>query len=313
MPAWRPALQAGLDAGIATEANLGWLRERGYGWICVSRETRPAPPEGDADLTLTTSARQEVRAWRLDGDGEEVRLYAVSEAKRATDEAMLARQRARYEEALRRLHEGLTIPHHRKRYEKVMDTVGRLRERYRLVSGQYAVEVTKGEGPNATAVEWTRTKRYGARDAGAGSYLLRSSRTDWDTEQIVRTYWRLTEIEATFRSLKTELGLRPIWHVKRSRIAAHLFLAVLAYHGVHLIRTRLKARDISLSWEAIRTRLRPWVRLTTTIRETNGSLIVNRQDVRPPAGLVQIARAVGVEPYHHRRRTRRRRDDTAQT
>lgn len=292
-----------LDAGIATEENIVWLRERGYGWICVSRETRPAPPEGDADLTLTTSARQEVQAWRLDGDGEEVRLYAVSEAKRATEEAMLARQRARYEEALRHLHEGLTLPHRRKQYEKVLDTVGRLRERYRLVSGQYAVEVTKGEGPNATAVAWTRTKRYAARDAGAGSYLLRSSRTDWDTERIVRTYWRLTGIEATFRSLKTELGLRPIWHVKRIRIAAHLFLAVLAYHGVHLIRTRLKARDIPLSWDALRTRLRPWVRMTTTIRETNGRLIVNRQDVRPPAHLAQIARVVGVEPYHHRRRS----------
>ena len=302
-----------LDAGIATEENIGWLRERGYGWICVSRETRPAPPEGDADVTLTTSARQEVQAWRLEGDGEEVRLYAVSEAKRATDEAMLARQRVRYEEALRHLHEGLTLPYRRKRYEKVLDTVGRLRERYRLVSGQYAVKVTKGEGPNATAVKWTRTKRYGARDANVGSYLLRSSRTDWDTERIVRTYWRLTEIEATFRSLKMELGLRPIWHVKRSQIAAHLFLAVLAYHGVHLIRTRLKARDIPLSWDAIRTRLRPWVRITTTIRETNGRLIVNRQDVRPPAHLAQIARAVGVEPYHHRRRSRRRPDDTTQT
>ena len=302
-----------LDAGIAKEENVVWLRERGYGWICVSREARPAPPEGDADVTLTTSARQEVQAWKLEGDGEEVRLVAVSEAKRATDEAMLARHRGRYEAALSHLHEGLTIPHRRKRYEKVLDTVGRLRERYRLVSGQYAVEVTKGEGPNATAVEWSRTKRYGARDAAVGSYLLRSSRTDWDTEQIVRTYWRLTEIEATFRSLKTELGLRPIWHVKRSRIAAHLFLAVLAYHGVHLIRTRLKARDIPLSWEAIRTRLRPWVRMTTTIRETNGRLIVNRQDVRPPAHLARIARAVGVEPFHHRRRTRQRPDKNTQT
>ena len=300
-------------AGIATEANIGWLRERGYGWICVSKEARPAPPEGDADLTLTTSARQEVQAWRLEGDGEEVRLYAVSEAKRATEEALLARHRARYEEALRRLDEGLTIPHRRKRYEKVMETVGQLRERHRLVSAQYEVDVTRGEGPNATAVVWTRTKRHAARDAGVGSYLLRSSRTDWATERIVRTYWRLTEIEATFRSLKTELGLRPIWHVKRSRIAAHLFLAVLAYHGVHLIRTRLKARDIPLSWDTIRTRLRPWVRMTTTIRETNGRLIVNRQDVRPPAQLAQIARAVGVEPYHHRRRTRRRPDDTTQT
>lgn len=305
-----------MDAGIATEENIGWLRERGYGWICVSKEARPAPPEGDAELTLTTSARQEVAVWKLDGDEEEadeVRLYAVSEAKRRTEEALLARHRARYEEALRRLDEGLTTPHRRKRYEKVVETVGRLQERHRLVSAQYAVEVLPGAGPNATAVRWRRTKRHAARDAGAGSYLLRSSRTDWDTEQIVRTYWRLTEIEATFRSLKTELGLRPIWHVKRSRIAAHLFLAVLAYHGVHLIRTRLKTRGIRLSWDAIRTRLRSWVRMTTTIRETNGGLIVNRQDVRPPAHLGQIARAVGVEPHPHRRRTRRRSEQDSQT
>ena len=302
-----------LDAGIATEENIGWLGERGYGWICVSRETRPAPPEGEADVTLTTSAKQEVMAWKLDEDEGEVRLVAVSEGKQATEEAMLARHRERYEAALRRLHEGLTIPHHRKRYEKVMEMVGRLRERHRAVSAQYEVDVEKGEGPNATAVVWRRTKRYGARDAGAGSYLLRSSHVGWGTEQIVRTYWRLTEIEATFRSLKTELGLRPIWHVKHSRIAAHLFLAVLAYHAVHLIRTRLKARDIPLSWDGIRTRLRPWVRMTTTIRETNGRLIVNRQDVRPPAQLARMARAVGVEPHHHRRRTRRKPDPNTQT
>ena len=67
------------------------------------------------------------------------------------------------------------------------------------------------------------------------------------------------------------------------------------------------------SWDGIRTRLRPWVRMTTTIRETNGRLIVNRQDVRPPAQLARIARAVGVEPHHHRRRTRRKPDPNTQT
>ena len=95
-----------LDAGIATEENIGWLRERGYGWICVSRETRPAPPAGEADVTLTTSAKQEVLAWRLEGDEEEVRLVAVSEGKRASEEAMLGRHRERYETALRHLPRG---------------------------------------------------------------------------------------------------------------------------------------------------------------------------------------------------------------
>ena len=49
-----------LDAGIATEENIGWLGERGYGWICVSRETLRRRRQ--ADVTLTTSAKQEVMA-----------------------------------------------------------------------------------------------------------------------------------------------------------------------------------------------------------------------------------------------------------
>ena len=166
--------------------------------------------------------------------------------------------------------------------------------------------MARGEGPNASSVTFTRKKGYAEADAGA--YVLRTSHEDWSVERVVRTYWRLTEIESTFRALKTDLGLRPIWHVKPRRIAAHLFIAVLAFHGVHLLRTRLKAKGIPLSWGSLRRRLRRWGRITTTIEETNGGLIVNRQDVRPGAELANIARAVGVEPRLHRRRSRTRRD-----
>ena len=79
---------------------------------------------------------------------------------------------------------------------------------------------------------------------------MRSSRTDWDLETIARTYWRLTEIEPTFRSLKSEPGLRPVWHRKPERIGAHLFVAVLADHGVHLLRRKLRAGGIHHSWRA---------------------------------------------------------------
>ena len=134
--------------------------------------------------------------------------------------------------------------------------------------------------------------------------MLRTSHTDWDLDRVLRTYWRLTEIEAPFRSLKSELGLRPIWHHKDERVSTHLFIAVLAYHGVHLIRTRLQARGIRLSWQSIRERLSTWVRITTTVRQVNGALIVNRQDVRPSAEVAEISRAAGVEPRIHRVRSR---------
>ena len=78
---------------------------------------------------------------------------------------------------------------------------------------------------------------------------------DWDPPRLAETYWRLNEVGATFRSLKGEIGLRPIWHAKHARIRAHLFLAVLAYHGVHLLRTLPQRKGIRTSRAGIRNPL----------------------------------------------------------
>lgn len=58
----------------------------------------------------------------------------------------------------------------------------------------------------------------------------------------------LTDLEAVFRSLKSELGLRPVFHHKKDRVRGHLFISVLAYHIVHTMRFALKASEIHLSW-----------------------------------------------------------------
>ena len=303
-----------MDAGIATEENLTWLRQQHYNWICVSREGQPQPPEGVAELTLTTSAGQQVQAWKLASKDDEARLYAVSAGKKITANAILKKNRQQCEAALQHLHDGLSKPGFLKNYDRVQQSIGRIMQRYPQVSRQYDVRVTKdtttkgsatrGVGTKASTVTFSRKQQYDDATAGVGSYVLRTSHSDWNLERILRAYWRLTEIEATFRSLKSELGLRPIWHSKDSRISSHLFITVLAYHGVHLIRTRLKAQGINLSWQSIRTRMRSWVRITTTVRQVNGALLVNRQDVRPLAKVTMISRAAGVEPRIHRRKSR---------
>ena len=109
---------------------------------------------------------------------------------------------------------------------------------------------------------------------------------------------------ALFRSLKSELGLRPIWHQLDRRIAAHLLIAVLAYHAVHLLRTPLAARGIHKCWASNRESMRTWVRVTTRLRQADGTLIVNGQDTRPAAEVAAISSAAGVDPAIHRTRTR---------
>ena len=320
-----------MDAGLSTAETLAWLRTHGYEWITVRRGGED-PPGEDPELEFRTRQGTAARAWRLRTADGESELCLWSEQRQAKDDAILAKHRERFEGELQGLHEGLAKKGCTKRYEKVVERLGRLKERYKRVSGQYDLRVEKaapapppaarsGDGPGAeeangtagrrkrqpvlaAAVRWERNDQHARKDARAGTYVLRTSHTDWDLERVARTYWQLTEIEATFRSLKSEIGLRPIWHAKRDRIRAHLFIAVLAYHAVHLLRRRLGAHGIHDSWETIRRKLSNWMRLTSTLVTAGGERIECRQDTRPDPEAAALARAAGVQPELHRVRTR---------
>ena len=70
-------------------------------------------------------------------------------------------------------------------------------------------------------------------------------------DEIWQIYNTLTEIEATFRVLKTDLHLRPIYHQKDKSSDAHIFLGILAYTLVNTIRYQLKQKDINYDWKNI--------------------------------------------------------------
>ena len=62
-----------------------------------------------------------------------------------------------------------------------------------------------------------------------GAYLLRTNLQEHDPEKLWRQYMQLIEIEAVFRTLKSELNLRPVFHRIQSRVEAHILIAFLAY------------------------------------------------------------------------------------
>jgi len=217
------------------------------------------------------------------------RVIVRSRTLQGWEEAMLARARERFEADLADLHDGLGTRNRVKRYERVIERIGRLRERHAMVGAHHDIEVT-------------RTSDRG--DARAGLYVLRTSHTDWDIERTVRTYWRLTELEASFEALRSELGLRPVRHRQTGRIRGHMFIAVLALYGVNLIRTRLAARGIHHGWEMLRNRLDRWWRSTTAFTETDGSRAEVRQDARPDPDACGTAEAAGT-PWKRDRRSRR--------
>lgn len=127
-------------------------------------------------------------------------------------------------------------------------------------------------------------------------YCLRSNQTDWNSEQLWHTYIMLTDLEAVFRSLKSELGLRPVYHHKEERVDGHLFITVLAYQFVQIIRKRLQAHGIEGRWSTLRDILGVQCRVTASFRRTDGRSLHVRKATRPETELAEIYQALNLNP-----------------
>ena len=119
------------------------------------------------------------------------------------------------------------------------------------------------------------------------------------------TYTMLTDLEAVFRCLKSELGLRPVHHQITSRVTGHLFITLLAYHFVHSIRYRLKQHNIHSSWESLRSQLDGQVRTTTSMKCEDGAMLHIRKSTAPEARQKRIYNALEM-PYYPGRTVRKK-------
>jgi len=282
-----------LDAGIATEENLAWLAEQGYRYLAVSRE-RHKQFDAEAATLIRAAGDTQIRAQRvLDEVSGEVRLYCHSTGREAKERGIERRFSTRLEADLQYLAEGLHLPRRVKNYEAVLTRIGRLRQRYSRVARYYDIRLEKDEASgNAKALVWTRI--VPTEDTLPGVYCLRTNQADWDETTLWHTYTMLTDLEAVFRSLKSELGLRPIYHHKSKRVDGHLFIAVLAYHLVHTLRIQLKAQGIHLSWESLRNQLAGQERVTVVLHREDGQIYHIRKATRPEPHQQILYNALGL-------------------
>ena len=106
----------------------------------------------------------------------------------------------------------------------------------------------------------------------------------------------LTDLESVFRSLKGELGLRPVFHSTEDCSDGHLFITVLAYQCVQVLRVKLKAAGITGSWASLREILSVQRRVTASLRRKDGRTVhVRKSTVAEPA-LMAIYQALGITP-----------------
>ena len=282
-----------LDAGIATEENIAWLVENGYRYLVVSRK-RQRRFDPDAAVLIKERENVTIRAQRcINAETGEVELYCHSSQRENKERGIAELFAKRFEAALEKLAEGLHKKGAVKRYEKVLERLGRLRQKYSRAAQYYEIRVEKDPpSGKATAIHWQRTTPIA--ETLPGVYCLRTNQEQWDEATLWRTYTMLTDLEAVFRCLKSELGLRPIFHRKTDRVSGHLFISVLAYHLVHTIRFQLKAAGIHLSWEGVRRALAGQDRVTVTLKRADGKTVHIRKSTRAEPRQQVIYDALGI-------------------
>lgn len=234
----------------------------------------------------------------FDEETQETLLYCHSTMREKKDQAISDRFSTRFEKELQKLNGGLHKKRCLKKYDKVLVKVGRLRQKYSRIAKLYTILIEKDESSgNATKITWEQTLPKNTADAYPGVYCLRTSQSDWDESTLWKTYTMLTDLEAVFRSLKSELGLRPVHHQTTDRVTGHLFITVLAYHLVHAIRFRLKQTGANESWTSLRTLLATQSRVTASMQRKDGRAVHIRKSTRPEPKQQAIYSALGLKSH----------------
>ena len=281
-----------MDAGIATEDNVAWLRDNGYViWWSAANAPAASTPSGPSPSRPGRTTRFTCTRWWMRTD--EVRLYCYSEERAKKEEGIARRFAERFESELRKLHEGRRGP---------------APARGSTLSGSGSGGSGSAAAAPGSITPWTSSPTRTAQGSGRhleaqGRHHAHPSRCllstpnvhDWDPQTLWRTYTMLTDLEAVFRSLKSELGLRPIFHKTQNRSDGHLFITVIAYQLVQ------PSADASPNME--RTPVGPLCvvssgqhRFTASFRRKDGRTLHVRKATRAEQPQLKIYTALDLHP-----------------
>ena len=265
-----------MDAGIATEDNINWLTNNDYKYLVISRKRNQSIPEIEG-VIVKDDPDNKVTSFLVKTD-KESELYCHSEGMEKRSNIILQKHIDRFETELKKISEGLTKKGTIKKYDSIQQKIGRLKEKHSKVGCQFKINITSDEKKEfVTQLTWTIHPEKQSK--APGIYCIRTNQTQLNNQEIWNIYRMLNDIEDAFRALKTDLGLRPVYHQKTDRISGHIFIAVLAYHLLHSIRYQLIKHGINDCWQTIMFKLSNHFRITNSLQRKNYKTIHIRKSM----------------------------------
>jgi transposase len=234
------------DRGIISEDNLQALRKRDGQYLVGTPRAKLKQFEKQLLDGKWEKIRPDVEVQRVSTPaGDETYILCRSTARKAKETAMRNRVSTSMEKALGQLEKRIASGKLKDR-SKIERMLGKIQARHPSVNDLYNVAVQ--ENSNGLHLEWKLIEQRRAwRDAREGAYLLRTNLKDERTEELWKKYIQLTEAEAAFRALKSELAIRPIFHQKEHRVKAHILVAFLGYALWVTFKHLLKRNSSDLS------------------------------------------------------------------
>jgi transposase len=253
-----------LDRGMVSEANLRFLRARQGRYVVGTPRRRLRAFEADLldQDWREVQAGVEVKRVRTPG-GEETFVLCRSADRRAKEKAMHERFAARIEEGLQSLSRRLAAARKACDSDAIERQIDRLLGRNTRAAGGFKIEVREDPGrPSGVRLRWSRDKAWAEWAAiSEGCYLLRTNLNERTPEELWRTYIQLTDVEEAFRTQKSELHIRPIWHHREDRVQGHILFSFLAYVLWKTLQTWMERSGLG---RGVRTLIEEFARIKAT-------------------------------------------------
>jgi transposase len=230
-----------MDRGIVSEENLAAIRRRGGNYLVGTPRSQMKQFEADLLKDDWTQVRPEVEVKKVPlAQGEETYILCRTAGRKEKEKAIRNRFSSSMEKALQGLQRAIALGRLKDR-NKMERRLGKIQARHPSVNDLY--EVSLRDTAEGVRLTWQmKEDRKSWRESREGAYLLRTNLQAGTAEELWSKYMQLTEAEASFRALKSELSIRPLFHQLEPRVKAHVMVAFLGYALWVTLKHLLKRR-----------------------------------------------------------------------
>ena len=266
-----------MDRGIPTEEVLAEMRAAGEVFYLVGTPRGKIQQYEKKWLALPWQKVRDSVEVKLFAEDGELYVLAKSEGRRAKERAIRRRKLGRLLRKLRAMQRSCPAR------DQLLLRLGAAKKEAGRAYGFVRISLPK-DGEAVTrqsftfAVDKEKLRKAELRD---GHYLLRSNLAGEDPAVLWDRYVQLTQVEAAFKTMKSELGLRPIYHQVEQRVEAHILVAFLAYCLTVTLRQRLQALAPGLTPKAVLEKLAAIQMLDVCFPTTDGRWLIMPRYTQP--------------------------------